>query len=57
LSPLATFERGYAIVTRSGYGELVMSSDAVARGEGIDVRLDEGTLRATVDSTRKPGPD
>jgi exodeoxyribonuclease VII large subunit len=51
LSPLATLDRGYAIVTRQSDGELVTRGDAVEPGTGIDVRLAEGGLAATVDST------
>ena len=57
LSPIATLERGYAIVTRQNDGELVTRSDAIASGDGIDVRLAAGSLTATVDSTRKPESD
>jgi exodeoxyribonuclease VII large subunit len=57
LSPLATLDRGYAIVTRTSDGELVTSSDGVAKGSKIDIRLAEGELAATVNSTtdRRPG--
>jgi exodeoxyribonuclease VII large subunit len=51
LSPLATLERGYAIVTRQSDGELVTRSRAVEKGSEIDIRLAEGGLTATVDST------
>ncbi|HUF73014.1 MAG TPA: exodeoxyribonuclease VII large subunit [Gammaproteobacteria bacterium] len=57
LSPIATLERGYAIVTRQNDGELVTRSDAIASGDGIDVRLATGSLTATVDSTRTPESD
>jgi exodeoxyribonuclease VII large subunit len=56
LSPLATLERGYSIVTRCSDGELVMRSDAVAKGDAIDVRLAAGSLEATVDAARKGKP-
>ena len=52
LSPLATLERGYAIVT-SADGVLT-DSGAVTRGSSIDVRLARGGLTATVDSTKPP---
>ena len=52
LSPLATLERGYSIVTRGSDGELVTSSAAVDKGSRIDVRLAEGELAATVNSTK-----
>jgi exodeoxyribonuclease VII large subunit len=51
LSPLATLERGYAIVCRHADGVLVTRSDSVERGARIDVRLAAGALSATVDST------
>lgn len=55
LSPLATLERGYAIVTRSGDGQLVTEHATVETGDGIDVRLADGELRARVEtSTAKP---
>jgi exodeoxyribonuclease VII large subunit len=49
LSPLATLERGYAIVQRSDGGALVTDAAQVKRGTAIDVRLARGTLAATVD--------
>jgi exodeoxyribonuclease VII large subunit len=54
LSPLATLSRGYAIVCRADTGELLTRSAAVRKGARIDVRLADGALAATVDSTR-PG--
>lgn len=47
LSPVATLERGYAIV-RSGE-TIVRSPAAVAPGDAIDVRVAEGSFGATVD--------
>ena len=47
LSPLATLERGYAIVHRGP--DVVRSADQVAAGDPIDVRVAEGTFGATVD--------
>jgi exodeoxyribonuclease VII large subunit len=55
LSPLATLERGYAIVTDGG-GKVLTDSSAIARGAAIDVRLARGGLAATVDSI-KPKKD
>jgi exodeoxyribonuclease VII large subunit len=52
LSPLATLDRGYAIVCRRDTGSLVTDSGAVAAGDEIDVRLARGRLAATVDTTR-----
>ena len=44
LSPVATLERGYAIVHRGE--ELVRSSTQVEHGDEIDVRVADGTLRS-----------
>ena len=49
LSPLATLERGYAIVSRRDDRTLVTDSAQVARGTVIDLRLGRGALGATVD--------
>jgi exodeoxyribonuclease VII large subunit len=46
LSPVATLERGYAIVHRGD--ELVRSSTQVEDGDEIDVRVADGTFGATV---------
>ncbi len=47
LSPRATLERGYAIVHRGD--EVVRSPQQVAHGDGIDVRVADGTFGATVE--------
>jgi exodeoxyribonuclease VII large subunit len=54
LSPLATLDRGYAIVCRAEDGALVTRSDAVAAGARIDIRLGAGGLAATVTATQPP---
>jgi exodeoxyribonuclease VII large subunit len=46
LSPVATLERGYAIVHRGD--ELVRAATQVASGDAIDVRVADGTFGATV---------
>jgi exodeoxyribonuclease VII large subunit len=46
LSPVATLERGYAIVHRGD--ELVRSSTEVESGDEIDVRVADGSFGATV---------
>jgi exodeoxyribonuclease VII large subunit len=46
LSPLATLDRGYAIVHHGD--ELVRSPDQVVDGDTIDVRVADGTFGATV---------
>ena len=47
VSPLATLERGYAIVSEAGTGKVL--TNATAAGERIEARLATGRLRATVD--------
>ncbi len=62
LSPLATLERGYALVT-TGRGVVVTDAGEVVSGENIDVRLARGRLTAQVIDTSEPtgaarvGPD
>jgi exodeoxyribonuclease VII large subunit len=51
LSPLATLDRGYAIVT-SADGKVLTDSGTLVRGEAIDVRLARGALAATVDAIK-----
>lgn len=53
VSPLATLERGYAIVTRVADGSLVRASDQVARGDRIEARLMRGRVRAIVEDQDK----
>jgi exodeoxyribonuclease VII large subunit len=50
LSPLATLQRGYAIVSRRDGGALITDAATVAAGTAIDVRLASGELAATVDA-------
>jgi exodeoxyribonuclease VII large subunit len=57
LSPLATLERGYAIVCRADDGTLVTRSDQVQAGARIDVRLASGGLGATVNEARGRSKD
>jgi exodeoxyribonuclease VII large subunit len=51
LSPLATLERGYAIVSDAD-GKVLLDSTGVSRGTAIDVRLKRGRLAATVDAAK-----
>jgi exodeoxyribonuclease VII large subunit len=46
LSPVATLERGYAIVHRGD--ELVRAATQVGQGDSIDVRVADGSFGATV---------
>ncbi len=49
VSPLATLERGYAIVTRHPEGTLVRSSDQLREGDLIEARLMQGQVKARVE--------
>ena len=48
LSPLATLERGFAIVTRSADGRLVTSTDAAPVDTRLEIRVADGRLAAQV---------
>ncbi len=50
LSPLATLDRGYAIVRHEGVA--VRSAAALATGDEVDVRLAEGSFSGTVDEVQ-----
>jgi exodeoxyribonuclease VII large subunit len=49
LSPLATLERGYAVVQRES-GEVVTSVGEVAKGVGLHIRVADGRIAATTTS-------
>ncbi len=53
ISPLATLERGFAVVTRSADGALVTSAEQLAVGDTFDARLARGSVHASV-LTRRP---
>jgi len=52
ISPLATLERGYAIVTGPD-GRALLDAADVRNGDTIEARLKRGTVRATVTGTRE----
>jgi exodeoxyribonuclease VII large subunit len=52
VSPLATLDRGYAIVERADTGKVVLNAAEVAAGDDIRARLAQGELIATVKSTK-----
>jgi exodeoxyribonuclease VII large subunit len=56
VSPLATLERGYAIVTDSK-GSVVTNAQDVRAGQLIDARLTQGTIRARVERATNPELD
>jgi exodeoxyribonuclease VII large subunit len=51
VSPLATLDRGYAIVEDANTGKVLMRGSDTAAGEDIRARLAHGELLATVNST------
>jgi exodeoxyribonuclease VII large subunit len=55
VSPLATLERGYAIVSRTGQREILRDANAVSAGETVETRLAHGTLLCTVDTIKPTG--
>ncbi len=48
VSPISTLARGYAIVKKKD-GRIVRTIEAVKSGDGIDIRLADGDIEATVD--------
>lgn len=48
ISPLAVLGRGYALV-RDAEGRLLTTVDEARSGEQVEVRLQDGSLQATVD--------
>jgi exodeoxyribonuclease VII large subunit len=53
VSPLATLERGYAIVEDATTGRVLTSAAQTAEGNAIRARLASGELTATVTATRR----
>jgi exodeoxyribonuclease VII large subunit len=49
VSPLATIDRGYAVVTREPGGDLVRSRRSVKPADRLNIRVADGTLRAVVE--------
>jgi exodeoxyribonuclease VII large subunit len=48
VSPLATLDRGFAVVTRVSDGALITDAAQLAVGESFDARLARGSVRAAV---------
>jgi exodeoxyribonuclease VII large subunit len=57
VSPLATLERGYAIVSDAASGRILTDASATTAGATIRARLARGELEATVTSRRDEGDD
>lgn len=49
VSPLATLERGYAIVTRPDSNKIIRRTSDIKTGEQIETRLADGRLLCTID--------
>jgi len=54
ISPLATLQRGYAIVSRLPEHRILRRAVTVKAGDRIEARLAEGTLVCTVDAAEPP---
>jgi len=56
VSPLATLERGYAIVTDSESGTVLTDAGKVLPGTSVQARLAAGSLLATVTDSKSEDP-
>lgn len=56
VSPLATLERGYAIVSDADTGRILSDASATRPGSAITARLALGSLTATVDTVKIESP-
>ena len=54
ISPLATLQRGYAIVSQLPEHRILRQAATVKPGDRVEARLAEGTLVCTVDATENP---
>jgi exodeoxyribonuclease VII large subunit len=48
VSPLATLDRGYAIVKNEASGEVLLSAANVTAGDDVRAQLSQGEILATV---------
>ncbi len=56
ISPLATLNRGYAIVRDARSGAVLRDAGTVARGDRIDARLAQGSLTCIVEDLEPDKP-
>lgn len=49
LNPLAALDRGYALVRRMDDARLVRSERDVAAGDGVEIQVSDGSVRARVE--------
>ena len=54
VSPIATLERGYAIVSSGDSGAIITDARSAPPGSSVDIRLARGGLAATVESSSPP---
>jgi exodeoxyribonuclease VII large subunit len=54
LDPLATLRRGFAVVQRTGAGQVVSTITQVADGDSLTITVADGLIPATVGATAKP---
>jgi exodeoxyribonuclease VII large subunit len=57
VSPLATLQRGYAIVTDTASGKTLTDAAAVAAGANIEATLSRGRISAVVTAATKPADE
>ncbi len=57
VSPLATLDRGYAIVRPAGTQAVLRSTAAIKTGDRIEAQLADGTLEATVTASHRRTPE
>lgn len=57
VSPQATLERGYAIVSDTGTGNILRDAAATAKGTEVTARLSRGSIQAVVTNTRLDNDD
>jgi exodeoxyribonuclease VII large subunit len=55
LGPQATLDRGYAIVRRRADGRVLRAATEAPSGTGLDIRLADGSVPATVDDASSAG--
>ena len=53
VSPLATLERGYAIVRHAGRDSVVRNATELKTGDAIETQLAKGSVTATVTNINK----
>lgn len=54
LDPIATLQRGFAVVQRAGAGEVVTSTTQVADGDPLTITVADGIVPATVGAGARP---